>query len=85
MKLACVKALSTLVQKEVSDAVLKAYGGTPDKFGAEYLIPKPFDPRLVVELPIAVAKAAMESGVATRPIKDFPAYQEKLQKLCLSF
>ena len=79
MKLACVKALSTLVQKEVSDAVLKAYGGTPDKFGAEYLIPKPFDPRLVVELPIAVAKAAMESGVATRPIKDFSAYQEKLQ------
>jgi malate dehydrogenase (oxaloacetate-decarboxylating)(NADP+) len=79
MKLACVKALSTLVQKEVSDAVLKAYGGTPDKFGAEYLIPKPFDPRLVVELPIAVAKAAMKSGVATRPIKDFSAYQEKLQ------
>ena len=79
MKLACVKALSTLVQKEVSDAVLKAYGGAPDKFGAEYLIPKPFDPRLVVELPIAVAKAAMESGVATRPIKDFSAYQEKLQ------
>ena len=78
MKLACVKALSNLVQKEVSDAVLKAYGGTPDKFGAEYLIPKPFDPRLVVELPIAVAKAAMDSGVATRPIKDFSAYQDRL-------
>ena len=78
MKLACVKALSNLVQKEVSDAVLKAYGGTPDKFGAEYLIPKPFDPRLVVELPIAVAKAAMDSGVATRPIKDFSTYQDRL-------
>lgn len=79
MKLACVKALSDLVQKEVPDAVMQAYGGTPDKFGAEYLIPKPFDPRLVVELSMAVAKAAMDSGVATRPIKDFYAYREKLQ------
>lgn len=79
MKLACVNALSNLVQKETSDAVLQAYGGVPDKFGAEYLIPKPFDPRLVVELSMAVAKAAMDSGVATRPIKDFYAYREKLQ------
>lgn len=79
MKLACVKALSDLVQKEVPDAVMQAYGGAPDKFGAEYLIPKPFDPRLVVELSMAVAKAAMDSGVATRPIKDFYAYREKLQ------
>lgn len=78
MKLACVKALSDLVQKEVPDAVMQAYGGTPDKFGAEYLIPKPFDPRLVVELSMAVAKAAMDSGVATRPIKDFYAYRDKL-------
>ena len=78
MKLACVKALSELVQKEVSDTVLQAYGGKPDKFGAEYLIPKPFDPRLLVELSIAVAEAAMASGVATRPIKDFHAYREKL-------
>ncbi|MCK5395467.1 MAG: NADP-dependent malic enzyme, partial [Gammaproteobacteria bacterium] len=78
MKLACVNALSDLVQKEVSDAVLQAYGGVPDKFGAEYLIPKPFDPRLVVELSLAVAKAAMDSGVATRPIKDFRAYRDKL-------
>ncbi|PCJ85122.1 MAG: NADP-dependent malic enzyme [Thiotrichaceae bacterium] len=79
MKLACVKALSELVQKEASDDVLRAYGGKPDKFGAEYLIPKPFDPRLVVELSMAVAEAAMVTGVATRPIKDFYAYREKLQ------
>ena len=79
MKLACVKALSDLVQKEVSDTVMQAYGGVPDKFGADYLIPKPFDPRLVVELSLAVAKAAMDSGVATRPIKDFYAYRNKLQ------
>ncbi len=79
MKLACVKALSNLVQKEVSDTVMQAYGGIPDKFGAEYLIPKPFDPRLVIELSLAVAKAAMDSGVATRPIKDFDVYREKLQ------
>jgi malate dehydrogenase (oxaloacetate-decarboxylating)(NADP+) len=79
MKLACVNALSSLVQKEVSDAVLQAYGGMPDKFGADYLIPKPFDPRLVVELSIAVAKAAMDSGVATRPITDLSAYRDKLQ------
>ncbi len=79
MKLACVKALSDLVQKEVSDTVMQAYGGVPDKFGANYLIPKPFDPRLVVELSLAVAKAAMDSGVATRPIKDFNAYRNKLQ------
>jgi len=79
MKLACVNALSNLVQKETTYAVLQAYGGAPDKFGAEYLIPKPFDPRLVVELSLAVAKAAMDSGVATRPIKDFYAYRDKLQ------
>ena len=79
MKLACVNALSNLVQMETTYAVLQAYGGVPDKFGAEYLIPKPFDPRLVVELSLAVAKAAMESGVASRPIKDFYAYRDKLQ------
>ncbi len=78
MKLACVNALSNLVQREVSDAVLQAYGGKPDKFGAEYLIPKPFDPRLVVELSMAVARAAMDSGVSTRPIKDFEDYRERL-------
>ncbi len=79
MKLACVHALSELAQQEVSDRVLSAYGGKPDKFGPEYLIPKPFDPRLIVELSLAVAKAAMDSGVATRPIADLYAYREKLQ------
>lgn len=79
MKLACVNALSNLVQKETTYAVLQAYGGTPDKFGADYLIPKPFDSRLVVELSMAVAKAAMDSGVATRPITDFEAYRDRLQ------
>ena len=78
MKLACVNALSSLVQKEVSDVVLQAYGGQPDKFGADYLIPKPFDPRLVIELSMAVAQAAMDSGVATRPITDFDSYRENL-------
>lgn len=79
MKLACVNALSNLVQQEASDRVLQAYGGKPDRFGAEYLIPKPFDPRLVVELSCAVARAAMESGVATRPIEDLKAYRSRLQ------
>ena len=79
MKLACVNALSDLVQQEASDTVLQAYGGEPDKFGNEYLIPKPFDPRLVVELSSAVAKAAMDSGVATRPIDDLNAYRHKLE------
>lgn len=78
MKLACVNALSELAQQEVSDRVLSAYGGKPDKFGPEYLIPKPFDPRLIVDMSLAVAKAAMDSGVATRPIDDLYAYREQL-------
>jgi len=79
MKIACVNALSKLVQQEASDLVLSAYGGKADKFGAEYLIPKPFDPRLVVELSAAVATAAMDTGVATRPLDDINAYREHLQ------
>ncbi len=79
MKLACVNALSELVQQEVSDRVLRAYGGKPDKFGPDYLIPKPFDPRLIIELSVAVAKAAMDSGVATRPIDDLYEYRSRLQ------
>ncbi len=79
MKLACVHALSELAQQEISDRVLSTYGGKPDKFGPDYLIPKPFDPRLIVELSLAVAKAAMNSGVATRPIDDLYKYREKLQ------
>src|SRR5208282_2119235 len=78
MKLACVNALADLACKEPSDVVAKAYGVEISGFGPEYLIPRPFDPRLVIELPPAIAKAAMDSGVATRPITDFEAYRDQL-------
>ncbi len=80
MKIACVEALADLATKEASDIVSAAYGGTPFKFGPEYLIPKPFDPRLMIQLPLRVAKAAMDSGVATQPIESFHAYRRKLQE-----
>jgi malate dehydrogenase (oxaloacetate-decarboxylating)(NADP+) len=80
MKIACVHALANLAQAEPSDIVVQAYGGQPPPFGAENLIPKPFDPRLIIELAPAVAKAAMDSGVATRPIQDFKAYREHLNE-----
>ena len=78
MKIACVHALADLARVEASDVVAKAYGGQEMNFGPEYLIPRPFDPRLVLAIAPAVAKAAMESGVATRPIEDFDAYHEQL-------
>ncbi len=78
MKLACVEALADLALAEPSDVVAAAYGDTPLTFGPDYLIPKPFDPRLILELAPAVAKAAMDSGVATRPIADFAAYRQRL-------
>ncbi len=78
MKLACVEALANLALAEPSDVVAAAYGDTPLIFGPDYLIPKPFDPRLILELAPAVAKAAMDSGVATRPITDFAAYRQRL-------
>jgi malate dehydrogenase (oxaloacetate-decarboxylating)(NADP+) len=78
MKVACVHALANLALAEPSEIVVQAYGGQPPAFGPENLIPKPFDPRLIIELAPAVAKAAMDSGVATRPIKDFKAYREHL-------
>ncbi|HUI18241.1 MAG TPA: NADP-dependent malic enzyme, partial [Alphaproteobacteria bacterium] len=80
MKLACVEALAELARMEPSEVVVKAYGGEHASFGPDYLIPRPFDPRLVIELPPAVAKAAMASGVATRPIADFEAYRERLSQ-----
>ena len=80
MKLACVKAIAALARKEVTPEVAAIYPGEDMEFGPDYMIPKPFDPRLGVELPIAVAKAAIDSGVATRPIKDFKAYREKLKQ-----
>jgi malate dehydrogenase (oxaloacetate-decarboxylating)(NADP+) len=78
MKLAAVRAIAELAQAETSDIVAQAYGGESVQFGAEYLIPKPFDPRLIVKIAPAVAKAAADSGVATMPIADLDAYREKL-------
>jgi malate dehydrogenase (oxaloacetate-decarboxylating)(NADP+) len=78
MKLACVRALADLALAEQSDIVATAYGIEDLRFGPEYLIPKPFDPRLIVNIAPAVARAAMESGVAERPIADFDAYRAKL-------
>jgi malate dehydrogenase (oxaloacetate-decarboxylating)(NADP+) len=80
MKKACVEALAALARAEPSDIVAAAYGGQTPSFGPEYLIPRPFDPRLIVELAPAVAKAAMDSGVATRPITDFAAYRDRLSQ-----
>ena len=80
MKLACVKALSALTMAEASAEMAAIYGDEDLKFGAQYLIPKPFDSRLILELPPAVAKAAMDSGVATRPIKNFALYRQQLEK-----
>jgi len=77
MKTACVRAIAALARMEASD-LGSAYGGEIPCFGAEYLIPRPFDPRLLVMLAPAVAQAAMDSGVATRPIVDMGAYREKL-------
>ncbi len=78
MKIACVTALADLAMAESSEIVASAYRGEDLKFGPDYLIPKPFDPRLIIEIAPAVARAAMASGVATRPIEDFAAYQESL-------
>ena len=80
MKLACVQAIAQLARGVSSDVVSAAYGGEQLPFGAEYLIPKPFDPRLISEIAPAVARAAMASGVATRPIVDLEAYARRLQQ-----
>jgi malate dehydrogenase (oxaloacetate-decarboxylating)(NADP+) len=79
MEIAAVHAIAELARQEQSDVVAAAYGGIEDlAFGPEYLIPKPFDPRLIVKIAPAVAKAAMQSGVATRPIADLDAYGQRL-------
>lgn len=78
MKLAAVYAIADLALAEQSEVVSSAYGESGVSFGPDYIIPKPFDPRLIVKIAPAVAKAAMDSGVATRPIEDFEAYIEKL-------
>jgi len=78
MKLACVKAIAELAQAEQNDVVALAYGGEELTFGPDYIIPKPFDPRLITRIAPAVAKAAMESGVARHPISDLSAYAATL-------
>ncbi|MEK6592516.1 MAG: NADP-dependent malic enzyme [Pseudomonadota bacterium] len=80
MELAAVTAIAELAQAEQSDIVAMAYGEQDLAFGPEYLIPRPFDPRLIAKIAPAVAQAAMDSGVATRPITDFDAYRERLNQ-----
>ena len=80
MKVATVHALAQLAQEEQSDIVAAAYGDQRTAFGPDYLIPRPFDPRLIVKIAPAVAKAAMESGVAARPIEDLDAYRQRLMQ-----
>ena len=83
MKLAAVRAIAELAQAETSEQVALAYGGETVSFGPEYLIPRPFDPRLIARIAPAVAKAAMDSGVATRPIADLDAYRAVAQPVRL--
>ena len=80
MKMASVRAIAELAQAEVTDEVAMAYPGHELSFGPEYLIPKPFDPRLIVKIAPAVARAAIASGVATRPITDWHAYDARLSE-----
>jgi malate dehydrogenase (oxaloacetate-decarboxylating)(NADP+) len=80
MKQAAVKAIAALAREASSDVVARAYGGDTIPFGPESLIPNPFDPRLILRIAPAVARAAMESGVARRPIADFDAYDDRLSR-----
>ncbi len=84
MKLACVYAIAELAKAEQSDVVAMAYAGADLSFGPEYLIPKPFDPRLIIKIAPAVAQAAMASGVATRPLTDLDAYRAQLTQFVYS-
>jgi len=81
MKLAAVKSLAALAKEDVPDSVRKAYGNVEISFGREYLIPKPFDPRVLLHVAPAVAQAAMDSGVARRPIENMEKYKESLEAL----
>jgi malate dehydrogenase (oxaloacetate-decarboxylating)(NADP+) len=80
MKLACVREIAALAKAELSDEVAAAYAGQELKFGPDYIIPKPFDARLILRIAPAVAQAAAESGVATRPIADLEAYRQQLTR-----
>ena len=79
MKLAAVEAIASIARMEASEVVARAYGGTAPMFGPDYIIPKPFDPRLILHVAPAVARAAMETGVAQQPITDWHAYHETLE------
>jgi len=80
MKLAAVEAIAELARMEASEVVARAYGGIAPVFGPDYIIPKPFDPRLILQVAPAVARAAMETGVALDPIADFDAYRSELER-----
>jgi malate dehydrogenase (oxaloacetate-decarboxylating)(NADP+) len=80
MKMAAVQAIAGLAREEPSDVAARAYSGEPQVFGPEYLIPSPFDPRLILRIAPAVAKAAADSGVASRPIEDLNAYLDRLNR-----
>jgi malate dehydrogenase (oxaloacetate-decarboxylating)(NADP+) len=80
MKIAAADAIAALARVEASEVVAAAYGGIAPVFGADYIIPKPFDPRLILEIAPAVARAAMQTGVAQRPIEDFDAYRRELER-----
>ncbi len=80
MKIAAVKALAELAREKVPEIVINAYGGKEFSFGAEYIIPKPFDPRVLWKVAPAVARAAMETGVAKQPIEDWHQYEEELKE-----
>ena len=80
MKLAAVQAIAALARVEASDTVAAAYGGQAPMFGADYIIPKPFDPRLIMHIAPAVAEAAIKSGVARKPIEDWDAYRQELER-----
>ncbi len=79
MKIAAAEALAQLAREDVPEEVLAAYSGRDMKYGPDYIIPTPFDPRLITTIPIAVAEAAMKTGVARKPIEDFKAYRRQLQ------
>ena len=80
MKMAAARALAALARKEVPPEVVKAYGGQSFSFGRDYIVPKPFDPRVIEEEAVAVAMAACRDGVARRPIEDWDAYRDSLKK-----
>jgi malate dehydrogenase (oxaloacetate-decarboxylating)(NADP+) len=80
MKLAAVEAIAELARVEASETVAAAYGGQAPMFGPDYIIPKPFDPRLILHIAPAVARAAMDAGVARKPIEDFDVYRHELER-----